>query len=349
MKVRILVWGDGTQRQEILEEGFKVTKLPNRLNIAGAPLSTAIFSEMRKSSETIVHVHWPNPSAALAYLAMARHKHLVVTWHSDVIRQRLLSRAFAPLLKRFLALSEAIIVTSPNYLESSETLSAFRDRCCIIPLGIESREPRPRELEEARRIRETYGDRIVLTVGRLVYYKGLTHIIRAMREVRGTLIIVGEGPLRNELERQARMSNLTGRVVFVGEAQDVLPYYHACDVFALPSVARSEAFGIVQLEAMAAGKPVINTAISSGVPFVSVDGLTGTTVPPGDVAALANALNLLLDDQTLRSAYGRAAEGRVREVFGLDEMVRKTLGVYRSLVPEIPPDVKSDRLNNRAA
>jgi glycosyltransferase involved in cell wall biosynthesis len=331
LTVRVLAWADGRSREEILEEGFRVTKIANWLNFVGAPLSPGIFTELRRSPESVIHIHWPNPIAALGYLVTSQHKPLIVTWHADVTRQRRLSYSFAPILKRFLDSSSAIIVTSPNYLESSETLSSFRNRCRIIPIGIEHREPGFSDLEKARKIRETYGSGIVLTVGRLVHYKGLSDIIRAMREVRGTLIIVGEGPLRSELETQTALSGLTGRVIFAGEAEDVLPYYHACDVFALPSVARSEAFGIVQVEAMAAGKPVVNTAISSGVPFVSVDGLTGKTVPAGDTSAMAAALNLLLGDRELSAAYGRAGKLRARKMFGLEEMTRKTLDVYREV------------------
>jgi glycosyltransferase involved in cell wall biosynthesis len=328
LTVRVLVTGDGLRRKEISENGFRVTKVPNWLTCVGAPLSPGMLSEMRRSQETLVHLHWPNPGAVLAYLAVARHKPLVVTWHSDVVRQRRLGRAFEPIVKQFLAFSSAIIVTSPNYLASSHTLRPFRDRCRVIPFGIEYRDAGRQDLEKAANIRKAHGDRIVLTVGRLVQYKGLTHLIRAMRDVQATLIVVGDGPLRKQLEAQATVSGLNGRVVFAGEVDEISPYYQACDVFALPSIARSEAFGIVQLEAMAAGRPVVNTELASGVPFVSVDGLTGKTVRPADPSVLAAALNLLLDDHELRTTYGRAAKVRARETFSVDEMVRKTIEIY---------------------
>src|SRR5208283_126499 len=140
----------------------------------------------------------------------------------------------------------------------------------------------------------------------LVYYKGFEYLIQAMKDIDATLIIVGDGPEYTRLEDCAWQAGVRSRVVFAGWVRDLRPYYHAASVFVLPSIARSEAFGLVQLEAMAAGKPVVNTALMSGVPFVSQDGLTGITVPPCDPEALSAALNRLLGDAALRESYGRA-------------------------------------------
>src|SRR5581483_10631947 len=148
-----------------------------------------------------------------------------------------------------------------------------------------------------------------------VYYKGFDVLIRAMTSVRGKLVIVGEGPLRADLERLAAERGVASKVTFTGKISHarLVALYHAADVFALASVARSEAFGIVQVEAMAAGLPVVNTRLQSGVPFVSVDGVTGLTVPPGDPQALAAAINRLLDDSALRRSFGQAGVRRATE------------------------------------
>src|SRR5262249_22178391 len=143
--------------------------------------------------------------------------------------------------------------------------------------------------DEVERIRRRYGPRIVVSVGRLIYYKGLEYLIDAMIRVSGRLLVIGDGPLRPRLERQAVVRNSGDRAIFLGEVRDIVPYYHAAYVFVLPSVARSEAFGIVHLEAMACGKPVVNTRLASGVPFVSPHGVTGLTVPPAHPGALADA------------------------------------------------------------
>jgi rhamnosyl/mannosyltransferase len=159
-----------------------------------------------------------------------------------------------------------------------------------------------------------------------------------MAKVDGRLLIIGDGPLRERLQREAQASQVSHKVVFLGEIQnhETAPYYHAADVFALASVARSEAFGIVQLEAMACGKPVVNTNLDSGVPFVSRDGQTGITVQPRDPDALAQAINLLLDRNDLRARYGRAAQRRVEQEFSLDRMVNRTLQLYEKVMSGEP-------------
>jgi glycosyltransferase involved in cell wall biosynthesis len=189
-----------------------------------------------------------------------------------------------------------------------------------------------------RRLRAEYGARVVAAAGRLVYYKGFDYLIRAIAAVDAHLVILGDGPLRGELQALAKRAGVADRVAFPGSVPDLAPYYHAADVFALPAVARSEAFGLVQLEAMAAGLPVVNTRLESGVPFVSRDGETGITVPPADAAALAGALGLLLDSPALRERYGQAARRRVRDELSLARMAADTLAIYREAALTPSPD-----------
>jgi rhamnosyl/mannosyltransferase len=281
----------------------------------------------------LVHIHVPNPAAVLAYLASGHRGPLVITYHSDTVKQKVLGRMFEPLLNAALRRSAAIIATSPNYLATSPVLQVFRDRCQVIPYGIDTTQFEQCDPEAVRRVRERFGERMVISVGRLVYYKGFEVLIRAMAEVRGKLVIVGDGPLRGELQSLAARLGVADKVVFAGEIDNagMPPYYHAADLFALASVARSEAFGIVQIEAMAAGLPVVNTSLDSGVPFVSLDGETGLTVPPSDPQALAGAINRLLDDAGLRKSLGQAGVRRARQEFSLDTMLRRTLQLYQTV------------------
>jgi glycosyltransferase involved in cell wall biosynthesis len=328
LDVEVLVSSDDRRTTEEVVDSVKVTRVGTLFDLAAAPVCPETVGRIRRSRADIVHIHLPHPTAILAYLASGHRGRLVFTYHSDIVRQKVLSKLFWPVLRRAMKRADAVIVASPNYVESSEVLRKFKGKCRVIPFGIPLEQFDRVDSEEVARIRERFGPRIVLGVGRLIYYKGFEHLVRAMGEVDGHLLIVGEGPLRGVLGLVAERAGVGGRVTFLGNVEDVVPYYHAADVFALSSVARSEAFGIVQLEAMACRKPVVNTRLDSGVTFVSVDGVTGLTVPPGDEPALAGALNKLLGDHALSAEYGRAARLRVEGEFSLEVMTRRTLQLY---------------------
>jgi rhamnosyl/mannosyltransferase len=335
LRVEVVVANSGRETAREVIDGVEVTRLGTSFNLGAAPVCPRLTRTIRQSKADLVHLHWPHPTAVLAYLASGRRGPLVLTYHSDIVRQKIMGRAFWPALKRALSLADAVIATSPGYLNTSPVLQKFRERCRVIPLGIPLERFDGPDAAEVARVRQRYGRRIVLGVGRLVYYKGFEYLIQAMREVAGQLIIVGSGPLRGELERAARGCGVGGRVHILSEVREVAPYYHAADVFALPSVARSEAFGIVQLEAMACGLPVVNTRLDSGVTFVSQDRRTGLTVPPADPQALARAINALLDDPALNAEYGRAGRLRVEREFSLRAMADRTLRLYEEVMSAV--------------
>ena len=330
--VRVLVSNAGRETIEEVIDGIPVTRVGTAATLAGAPISLGLTSRIRHERPDIVHLHHPNPVAFIAYLASGHRGRLVITYHSDIVRQRWLGRAFQPFLDRCLTRADAIIASSPNYLASSPVLRVHRDRCQVLTFGIPVAQFAITDEVAVGRIRERFGPRVVISVGRLIYYKGFDVLVRAMRDVDGTLVVVGEGPMGTELEALARSLGIANRVNFVGKVSDQLAaYFKASSVFALASVARSEAFGIVQLEAMACGLPVVNTSLDSGVPFVSIHGETGLTVPPGDSAALAKALTALLDDDALRQRFGEAAERRVAAEFSSEVMGRRMLNLYSSV------------------
>jgi rhamnosyl/mannosyltransferase len=319
-------------RQEKVD-GIEVTRLAKLATVKSMPVCLHLATALRSVPSDIVHLHLPNPAALIAYLMSGRRGPLVLTWHSDLVRQKLLSRLLAPLHRWFVRTATRCIATSPDYVASSAILS-IRRVCHVIPYGI-----RPERFAAPSsaivELRRQHGPRIVLAVGRLIYYKGFNYLLRAMTLIDGKLILIGDGPLRARLEHQAAESGLRDRVFFAGELDNskLAPYYHAADVFVLPSVERSEAFGIVQLEAMACGKPIVNTCLPTGVPFVSIDGLTGVTVPPRDHLSLAKAITRLLDDPELRARYGAAAIRRVHAEFTAARMAARTLELYREILP----------------
>jgi glycosyltransferase involved in cell wall biosynthesis len=334
--LRVVVASDDERPVEETMDGVRVSRVPTRLTMASTPLCPGMVGEIRRSNADIVHIHLPNPTAVLAYMASGHRGRLVVTYHSDTVRQKVLGPLFSPFLAWIMRRASAIIATSPNYRNTSPVLQQNVDRCHVIPYGIALEQFEHADPAAVAEVRARYGERLVLSVGRLVYYKGFEYLIRAMQHVRGRLIIIGDGPLRQKLEQLVMELNLRDKVVLAGEIQNaaVTPYYHAADLFALASIARSEAFGIVQIEAMAAGIPVVNTSLDSGVPFVSLHDKTGLTVPPEDPEKLAAAINRLLDNPGQRAALGRAAQARAREEFAIDVMVGRTFSLYDRIMRE---------------
>jgi rhamnosyl/mannosyltransferase len=292
--------------------------------------------ELSQRDYDVLHVHLPNPLGAASYLASKKRRphRLVVTYHSDIVRQQYLGKLYAPLVSRLLQRADTVIATSPFLLEQSAVLPAFRSKVRVVPYGIDLERfgASAERQAEARAIRARFGPGpILLGVGRLIYYKGFDIAIRALRLLPGArLVLIGEGPLRAELETLARELGVAERVHFMGEIlnERVTPYYLASDVYLLPSTARSEAFGIVQIEAMACGLPVVNTSLPSGVPFVSRDGESGFTVPPKDVDALATATRKLLADSELRRRFGEAGRTRAHAEFSKAALVRRLLEIY---------------------
>jgi glycosyltransferase involved in cell wall biosynthesis len=332
LDVRVTVANEGRTWSREVVDGVPVTRVPTAWTLASAPLCPGMIGQIRGSDADIVHIHLPNPMAVMAYLASGHRGHLVASYHSDTVRQKFLGAAFEPLLHAALRRSSAIIASSEEYLNSSPVLRRYRDRCHVIPYGIPVEQSQHADPAAVAAIRRDYGEPLVVSVGRLVYYKGFEYLIQAMAQVRGNLLIIGEGPLRGKLQDLATNLGLSKKVHFAGNiAGDLTAYYHAANVFALASIARSEAFGIVQIEAMAAGIPVVNTSLESGVPFVSLHGQTGLTVPAADPVALAKALNCLLDQPELRRSLGAAARERAQREFSVETMTARMLALYAEL------------------
>lgn len=333
--MQVVVSGHGPRTVVEERDGIRVTRLATPFHITSAPVSPGLPAAILAARPDLIHLHLPHPGAVLGMLASRYAGPLIVTYHSDVVRQRVMSAVFQPFLHRLLARAAAIIVTSQAYADSSPVLQRHRHRCRIVPFGINDVMP-GRTAADVQSIRAEHGPRLVLGVGRLVYYKGFDILIEALRLVNARLLLIGDGPLRPALAAQIADAGLNDRVSLIGMVPDTAPFFAAADVFALPSVARSEAFGIVQLEAMAAGTPVVNTALDTGVPWVSRDGESGLTVPPGDAPALAAAIRRLLDDAALRERMGAAGQARARTEFALSLMVTRIQSIYDAVLTGQP-------------
>lgn len=270
--------------------------------------------------------HMPFPLADIAYQwNRIKGKKIVIWWHSDIIKQKVLFYFYRPFLISFLKKADKIIVATPRHIESSDVLRSFRSRCEVIPYAVDPQKYilSAGIVEKVREIRTKYGSEIVLFVGRLIYYKGVEYLIRAMKNVAGSLVVIGDGPLQESLLSLAKDTGVAHKVHFLGKGlsdAEMVAYYHACDVFVLPSVENTEGFGIVQLEAMACGRPVVNTDLPTGVPCVSLDNETGYTVPVRDPEALSRAINKILLNDGIKRTFGANAVQRVNDEFTMDRM-----------------------------
>lgn len=294
------------------------------------------FDLAREDADVIV-LHEPNPMALVAYFLARPKGRLIVWFHSDVIRPSWQYRLFyRPFLRFALSRAVRIVVSSPALGASAPELQDFQAKCKVIPFGIEARnaDDLAAALQRAGEIRREVNQPIVLFVGRLVPYKGVAVLLEALADLDAMALIVGEGPLRARLEEQARELGVSSRARFLGAVDDdeLAALYRACNVFVLPSVTRQEAFGVVQLEAMAAGKPVVSTDLGTGVGWVNRDGETGYVVPPRDPRALRDAVARLLGDAALQKSMGEAAAKRIRSGFTLERMIDDTLSLYRDVI-----------------
>lgn len=332
--VRVIVAGDSIRRHVDHLDGAIITRVPTLGVLASMPVTPTIPWELIKAKPTLVHVQVPNPAAAFA-IVMARYRGpLVITHQSDTLGRKYLKKISDPFVNAMMRRADRIIVTSQRYLASSDELVPFTGKCRVIPMGIRLEKEREGIGADSARIVREYGPRLVLAVGRLVAYKGFVHLLEAMRMVDATLLLVGTGPLYAELNLAAQSYGVSRKVKFLGRVDDLQQYYRASSIFVLPSISRAEAFGLVQLEAMAAGLPVVNTDVNSGVPEVSLDGVTGITVPPEDANSLAQALNRLMADAALRKRMGEAGKVRVHREFSPELMIERTLNLYEDVLQE---------------
>lgn len=314
--------------------GVEVIRAGSLGTYFSCPLSLSFFRLFRKMAKNadVVVLHVPFPLADAALLLSGFKGRAAVIWHSDVVKQKKLMLFYKPVMRKMLKRADCIIAATQGHIDGSSYLPEFREKCRVVPYGIVPEEylsiKRVPILTELCSSRDSVK---VFFTGRLVYYKGVDVLLKAFRQVNGCeLFIAGTGELEDGLKRYAKENGLESKVHFLGYLPDdrLRQAYSDCDIFVLPSVAKSEAFGIVQLEAMVYGKPVINTRLASGVPFVSLDGETGLTVPPSDHKALADAINKLAADSELREKYGNNAAMRIKNCFDEKNVINE---LYRVL------------------
>jgi glycosyltransferase involved in cell wall biosynthesis len=300
---------------------------------------------LREVEADLLHLHTPNPTMILGLILSGDRRPLVVTHYSDVVKQRLRRVLFSPIERACYDRARLVLSVSSPYVAGSKLLSRYADRVAVLPIGLELApflNPAPEVREHGDRLKHTYPGPLWFFCGRLVYYKGLETALLALRSVPGTLLIAGDGPARTRLEKFAARLGLKDRARFLGKVprdEDLAAYYLASEAFWFPSNARSEAYGLVQVEAMASECPVINAAIPhSGVPWVSRHDETGLTVPVDDPAAFAAAARRLLDEPGLRDRLAAGARARAIAEFHCDAMGSRSKELYSSTLAAARPD-----------
>ncbi len=283
----------------------------------------------------IIHIHHPDPMAAIALKLSGYRGQVVLHWHSDILKQKILFKLYRPLQNWLINRANIVVGTTPKYLEESPHLKGFNKKKIAVPIGIEPVKPDNTRLIK---IRAQYKNKkIVFSLGRLVEYKGYEYLIDAAKFLPDDYVILigGTGPLRDSLNNRILEANLQNKVKLLGRVDDAdLPsYYGACDLFALSSIWKTEAFAIVQIEAMSCGKPIVATHIpESGVDWVNKDNVSGINVTPKDSKAFANAIMQIVSDEETYLKLSKGAKSRFDNNFTLDRMLNNCESIYRNLV-----------------
>ena len=332
--VTVLVTSRTSHTEREVRNGVTIIKAGRLVEAASTPLSLAMPWLLLKQRPDITHLHFPYPPGEVSQWPHITRRATVLSYHSDVVRQRRLLWLYRPAMLRILQRVDRILVSSPNYLDSSEVLRSLRTHCTVIPYGIDQTRFQNVPVEAVERIYDDHGPGPwVLFVGVLRYYKGLRYLLEAMKRVPARLMIVGDGPEGPALRQAALDLGLAERVVFAGTVSDSdLPaYYRAADVFCLPASERSEAFGLVQVEALASGLPVVSTELGTGTSYVNQNDVSGLVVPARDSAALATALERVISDAALRQRLAAGALHRAQE-FTADRMMADIDAVYAEVL-----------------
>ncbi len=316
-----------------------VVRAKQSFEIASCGFTFSGIAEFRRQAAwaDVVHYHFPWPYADILHAAAGHPAPAVVTYHSDIVRQKALAFLYRPLMNHFLDSVDRIVATSPNYFATSDVLSRYSDKVDIVPIGIDSDsypELAP-DSPEFRRVEADYGRGFFLFVGVLRYYKGLHILLDAMRDAAYEVVIVGSGPVEQALRRQARELGLTN-VRFCGYVEDTvkMALFRLCRSVVFPSYLRSEAFGVTLLEGAMCGKPLISAEVGSGTSHINVDRQTGLVVTPGCSRSLREAMDHLYGHRAEAEAMGQRARLRYEELFTGVAMGKRYSEVYRDVVQE---------------
>ncbi len=322
---------------EVLERPeCTLIRFPMTFDVASTPFSWKLFRAFRSlaADADLIHHHYPWPVADVMQLLSGVKKPYMITYQSDIVKQKFLRVFYAPFEAFFLRKAELITVASPPYMKSSKTLSKYLDKCHLMELGLDiSSFP---EVDAARRKswEDKVGTDFFLFVGVLRYYKGLEYLVKALQGTDLKVVIVGDGPMREALHQEAKKLGVLNQIVFTGflPNEDKVCLYSLCLAFVFPSHLRSEAYGVSLLEAAAFGCGLISCEINTGTSYINQDKETGIVVPPAQPSALRLAMETLVNNSQLAKTYGEAARQRYENVFKADKMAETCIQLYKQVL-----------------
>ncbi len=316
-------------------DGYLAHRARLDFQLASTGFSASAFMRFIQLAKTadVIHYHFPWPFMDVVHFVARMKKPTLVTYHSDIIRQEHLLKLYRPLKRKFLASMDRIVATSPNYLATSEVLGMFSDKVSVIPIGLDKTSyPQPMP-EQLKYWSGRFGSKFFLFVGVLRYYKGLHILLEAAQGTDYPIVIVGAGPIEQELKAQAAQLGLRN-IHFMGQLsdEDKVALLMLCYGVVFPSHLRSEAFGISLLEGAMYGKPMISSEIGTGTTFINIGDETGLVVPPSDPVALRQAMRYLWEHPEAAAVMGKRAEERYWKYFTAEQMVKSYVELYGDLV-----------------
>ena len=284
----------------------------------------------------MIHYHFPWPFADLLHFVTRVNKPTVLTYHSDIVKQKHLLKLYQPLMNKFLGSVDRIVATSPNYLKSSKVLSRFRDKVSVIPIGLDKSTYPVASTDRLEHWQKKIGDKFFLFLGVMRYYKGLHILIEAARNSDYPIIIAGAGPIEKELKEQAKNLGINN-IHFVGfvSDEDKVVLLTLSYAILFPSHLRSEAFGISLLEGAMYGKPLISSEIGTGTTYINIDGETGVVVSPSNSNALRQAMDYLWNNPVIAKKMGESSEARYWDLFTADKMAKAYTDLYNSILQSV--------------
>jgi len=327
VKTDVLCCNDTNDYEETEQNGAKVIRTKTIIKIGSIAVSFQQVTKLRKiwKDYDVIHVHHPAPMANLALWLVRPTCKLIVYWHSDIVRQKLMLFFYKPLQNWLLKRATAIVATTPEYIKSSESLQLFPEKTSFIPIGVSKLEvTKPAFLEHLKT--KYKNKKVIFSLGRLVGYKGFKYLIDAAQYLDSSYVILigGSGPLKRELEKQIQVNGLSDRVILLGRLsnEDLPSYFMLCDLYCMSSITKNEAFGLVLPEAMSLSKPVVATKIpGSGVSWVNEDSVSGLNVEIENPKSLADAIRNILEDDNAKRKYSDGAFKRFTTLFEKTKMI----------------------------